>query len=389
MKNKFSYLMFVLAIAVAGCAGYFSVFGLSQLFAGASISVIIMASVLEIGKVVTTTALHRYWSKIATGLKVYLTISVFVLMLITSAGIYGFLSNAYQKTANKLEIHEGEISILEAKKSIFQKNTDENQKIIDNKNNRLDQLSALRGNQENRLDGAENNRGKDRARMDIESSNKEIQNLSREIDEINAKNASLSDSINAYTVKVLQLKSSSDIAGEVGPLKYISQLTGVPMANVVNFLILLLIFVFDPLAIALVLMTNKVFELENDAEEKNNLVPEEKIEHDLENLAIEDVNNINYDIDIQLPIESSSDQVIDTPKIEEYLPDTEPDKKKKTKKEPVIPTGKVTLEDIREVKDRGYSVDVPTPKGNNKIERIGSNKVIKDGDNNKVFFKRG
>ena len=119
MKIKFSYLMLLIALSVAGTAGYFSVWGLSQLFAGASTAVIIMATVLEVAKVITTTALHRYWTKLAMGLKIYLTTGVAVLMLITSAGIYGFLSNAYQKTANKLEIHEGELSVLDGKKQLF------------------------------------------------------------------------------------------------------------------------------------------------------------------------------------------------------------------------------------------------------------------------------
>ena len=124
MKMKFRHIMLIMALSVAGCAAYFSVWGLSQLFAGAGLAVIIMASVLEIAKLVVTTALHTYWNKLAKPLKIYLSISVVVLMLITSAGIYGFLSNAYQKTANKLEIHEGELSVLDGKKSIFQKNID-------------------------------------------------------------------------------------------------------------------------------------------------------------------------------------------------------------------------------------------------------------------------
>ncbi len=95
MKFRFSYLMLLMALSVAATAGYFSVWGLSQLFAGASTAVIIMASILEVGKVVTTTALHRYWDKLAKGLRGYLTVGVLVLMFITSAGIYGFLSNAY------------------------------------------------------------------------------------------------------------------------------------------------------------------------------------------------------------------------------------------------------------------------------------------------------
>ena len=263
MNFKIKYIMLLLALSVAGCAAYFSVWGLSQLFAGASTAVIIMASVLEVGKIVTTTALHTYWDKLAKGLRAYLTLSVVVLMLITSAGIYGFLSNAYQKTANKLEIHEGELSVLDGKKQIFEKSVADNQKIIDSKNKRIDQLSGLRTAQEARLDGSNSNRARNSVRGDISSANTEIQKLSLDIDALNVKNAALSDSISVYNTKALELKSGSEVAAEVGPLKYIAELTGLPMAKVVNYLILLLIFVFDPLAVALILITNRVFQIES------------------------------------------------------------------------------------------------------------------------------
>jgi hypothetical protein len=218
MKFKLKYAMLGLALAVAGCAAYFSVWGLSQLFAGASTAVIIMASVLEIGKLVTTTALHTYWDKLAKSLRVYLAISVCILMLITSAGIYGFLSNAYQSTANKLEIHEGELGLLDTKKGGFEKITADNQKLIDTKTKRLDQLSNLRSNQESRLDNSSSNRSKNSVRGDIKSADGEIQKLNFEIDVLNGKNAVLADSINSYNVKAIQLKSGSSVAAEVGPL---------------------------------------------------------------------------------------------------------------------------------------------------------------------------
>ena len=138
----------------------------------------------------------------------------------------------------------------------------DNTKIIETKTKRAEQLNNLRGNQESRLDNSTNNRNQRNARRDIESSDKQIQVLNTEIDALNAKNIVLSDSVNAYNVKAIELKAGSEVAGEVGPLKYVSELTGTPMANVVNYMILLLIFVFDPLAIALVLATNRVFELE-------------------------------------------------------------------------------------------------------------------------------
>lgn len=291
MKIKFVWIMLLLSILIASCAAYFSIWGLSQLFAGASLSVIIMASILETGKVVTTTALHKYWSYISKPLKVYLTISVGVLMIITSAGIYGFLSNAYQTTSNKLEVHEGQIGVLNSKKVIFENKIAENKKIIDSKMKRVDQLSNLRSNQENRLDASTSNRNRNSVRGDITSANSEIKQLNTDIELLTNKNNTISDSIGVYEIKILNLKSNSEIAGEVGPLKYISALTGISMDRVVNYLILLLIFVFDPLAIALVILTNKAFEVEKniDTIAINPVEKEKIIEPIVEELIVEEL----------------------------------------------------------------------------------------------------
>lgn len=428
--------MLIIALSVAGCAGYFSVWGLSQLFAGASTAVIIMATVLEIGKVVTTTALHRYWDRLAKSLRIYLTISVAVLMLITSAGIYGFLSNAYQKTANKLEIHEGELGVLAGKRELFEKNIADNEKIIITKNKRIDQLTNLRTTQENRLDSAKTNKGKDKVRSDISLATLELQKLSGDIDGINTKNAVLSDSVSKYNVKALELKAGSEVAGEVGPLKYIAELTGLPMGRVVNYLILLLIFVFDPLAIALILMTNRVFQLEGDTNplivKKNAPVieigglnprtisqptPEAiesakiELDRDIEKELTDAIKEYNPEDDM---IDDDNDDVVNEDFADEWREKFEALEKKKEeniepiieeitiptaqatedsvttspvlevpiyKKEPVVTTGKIEVEDIKEIKEnRGYSVKIPQPKGNNTIERI--------GDSNKLFFKR-
>ncbi len=413
--------MLMMALAVAGCAAYFSVWGLSQLFAGASLAVIIMASVLEIGKLVVTTALHTYWDKLAKPLRVYLSISVIVLMLITSVGIYGFLSNAYQKTANKLEIHEGELSVLDAKKSIFQKTIDDNQKIIDTKSKRLDQLSGLRTSQESRIDASKSNRDRKSVRSDIASANSEIQKLSSEIDVLNTKNSVLSDSIGKYNVKALEMKSGSDVAGEVGPLKYIAELTGIPMAKVVNYLILLLIFVFDPLAISLVLATNKAFDLAGEntpLEPKKDLTKEvleeiveqlkDEHEYDTVNEVINDAANdaANENISeepyilesIDVPFEETTileepvieepileEGIIEEPVIEEPMVEIQSSIEMPTNN-PIMSSGKIALEDIKEIKEnqRGYSVNVPHPKSNNGIERVSDNK----SNNGSFFFKR-
>jgi len=466
MKFKLKYAMLGLALAVAGCAAYFSVWGLSQLFAGASVSVIIMASVLELGKLVTTTALHTYWNKLAKTLRIYLAISVVILMVITSAGIYGFLSNAYQSTANKLEIHEGELGVLDAKKATFEKSVVDNQKLIDTKTKRLDQLSNLRSSQESRLDNSGSNRAKNSVRGDIKSADSEIQKLNTEIDVLNAKNIVLSDSINAYNVKAIELKSGSSVAAEVGPLKYIAQLTGISMASVVNYLILLLIFVFDPLAVALVLITNKVFQIEKEEEDETKKILEDIVEvlnnEDEKNVEVQNEPNYNkfkykspgvstreYDNDVlEEPIEFSDDETIEQPifeniidPVDEIIIDGEtgeikfPEKPLEINQEVFLPSpqekeedeeeydeshaldmvmnhilgnyeevvevenevakveeevavveeeilpveeenltakGKITLEEIKEVKERnrGFSVNIPEPKRNNLIQRI-------------------
>lgn len=110
----FTFLVGVSALFVAGCAAFFSVRGIGLLFAGAQTATIIMAAALEFGKLMTASYLHRYWSQTTFLLKTYLTAAVLVLMAITSLGIYGFLSDAYEETRTQVELYEGKIQTLEA-----------------------------------------------------------------------------------------------------------------------------------------------------------------------------------------------------------------------------------------------------------------------------------
>jgi hypothetical protein len=214
-------------------------------------------------------------------------------------------------------------------------------------------------------------------------SNSEIQKLNNEIDGLNAKNLVLADSINAYNVKAITLKSGSEITAEVGPLKYIAELTGISMAKVVNYLILLLIFVFDPLAIALILITNRIFQIESNEEPV--VVVEEPVEsddtEDVDISPIEDEEEL-----IELPAEEPDEEEL----IE--LPAEEPDEEELIElpaeeavvgepivEESVIPKTKIELEDIKEVKERnrGFSVEIPNSMKNNTIERLGKNYRIR------------
>ena len=376
MKFKFSLLVALSAALIAGCAAYYSVFGLSQLFAGASIAVIIMASSLEVAKVVSVSLLQRYWTKLSRGLKIYLMTGVIILVTITSAGIYGFLSNAFQKTASQYEISEGQLSVLNGRKELFEKSILDNKSILETKNKRVQQLTELRANQESRLDAATNTSGKNRARTDINQSTAEIQKLNTEIDALNNKNTTLSDSVAAYSTKVLESKATSGVSGELGPLKYLSELTGQPMNKVVNWFILLLIFVFDPLAVALVIATNRILQLEN---EKSVTQPEIKTEvKPIEEVVVEPEATVEFDANLELEPES------------ELEIEPEPEPLPVYKREPVIPTGTIKFEDIKEIKERtnrGFTQEIPKPT-NNTIQRIGSNKFVKNNDGDKIFFKK-
>ena len=102
-NNIFQYIVGLSALLVAGSAAYYSVFGLSKLFAGATFAVVVMAGSLEFAKLVSASFLYRYWYKVNQILKIYMTIGVVTLVFITSAGIFGFLSNAYQGATIEFE----------------------------------------------------------------------------------------------------------------------------------------------------------------------------------------------------------------------------------------------------------------------------------------------
>jgi len=263
---KFNYLVWFAAFVLAACAAFVSVFGLGQLFAGAGTVVLVMVGGLEFAKLVAASALHRYWDTIPTLIKTYVTIGVIVLISLTSVGIYGFLSNGYQKTANAYNIESSQTDIYEAKRAIYVKRIADGDKIIENKNKRSETLSDLRNNQEVRLDSllAKNwISNANKVRKDIEAANKEIGELNADIDEIMNKNISWADSVAAYDMKMLKVKSESSVTAELGPLKYLADITGWEMSRVVNWLIIVIMLVFDPMAVSLLIMANSIMTIEN------------------------------------------------------------------------------------------------------------------------------
>lgn len=273
-KRIFPTIIALSALSVSASAAFYSVTGLSKLFAGASLEVLIMTGSLEIAKLVIASLLYQYWKQLNKVLRFYLSIATVILIFITSAGIYGFLSAAYQETATQSGIIDKKIELLELKKSRFE----ENRTYYLTEKKELDEsIASLRG-------GLSNNtvqyRDRESGQIITTTSSSQRKALERQlgsaIDSRNGTNTKIevaTDSISKLEIKILGVTSNSEVASELGPLKYISELTDTPMNKVVNILMLVIIFVFDPLAISLVISANFAFDkLKNKDEESEEVV---------------------------------------------------------------------------------------------------------------------
>jgi hypothetical protein len=260
-KKLLFYLIGGLSVILAGTAAFFSIAGLSKLFAGAAVAVIIMASALEVSKLIIASFLYQYWNTIATTLKSYLLIATVIIMMITSIGIYGFLSAAYQETKNAYDLSATFSDSLNSKKVYYETYVATYQKQIDQQNNRLTQLNDIRNSQENRLNtkiGSSYQTDKSSRLTD-----NQINAVTKDIDKLNTILLRYTDSINKLSIATTQAKLKNNLTSDLGPLQFISNTLNIKMDSVVNILIMLFIIVFDPLAITLVLAYNFMKEKED------------------------------------------------------------------------------------------------------------------------------
>ena len=260
-KRLFPLVIALSALAVSGSAAFYSVFGLSKLFAGASLQVIIMAGSLEFAKLVAASLLYQYWGTINKVLRAYLAIAVFVLILITSGGIYGFLSGAYQETATKSELLDKSLAILNQKQIRFQE-VKEDLSIEKTQLNKS--ISELRISLSNPGSVSYYDKEADQVITTTSSSTRralqsELKSTIADRDAVNIKLESILDSISTTDMALLDKEVDNEAERELGPLKYLAEVTGKDMSIVVNWFLLLIIFVFDPLAISLVIAANFAF----------------------------------------------------------------------------------------------------------------------------------
>ena len=260
-ERIFPFIIGLSALSVSASAAFYSVTGLSKLFAGASTEVLIMAGSLEISKLVIASLLYQYWDTINKALKAYLITACFILILITSAGIYGFLSSAYQETAALAGNVDAQIALVETKRD----NVKEQLAVYNAEKSSINEaVTSLR-------DGLSNNviqyKDPETGEIITTTSSSTRRALEKQLDqaierqtEINTRVDKLNQQLFDYETEIVEIQSGSEIAGELGPLKYLAGLTGLGMDQIINYLLLIIIFVFDPLAISLVVAANFAFE---------------------------------------------------------------------------------------------------------------------------------
>ena len=253
-------LIALAALSISASAAFYSVTGLSKLFAGASLAVLIMASSLEGAKLVIASLLYQYWSSLNKFLRTYLTAACFVLMLITSMGIYGFLSGAYQETAALAGNVDKQVELLEIKKTNYEEQlamyTEEKTTLNTN-------ITDLRNGLANNKIQYTNANGD----LITTTSSSTRKSLEKQLDQAIERQTTINGKIDELNAQIFDLETqivdvtiNNDVASELGSLRYIADIFGASMDSVVNVLLLTIVFVFDPLAISLVIAANFAFE---------------------------------------------------------------------------------------------------------------------------------
>ena len=294
-QKRISYLLLTCAIFLASVVGFFSVKGLAQVFAGAGMAIILLGAGIEVSKLVIASFLHRYWDKLTFGYKVGGLIFLFLVIFVTSSGVYGILSQAYTENKNKLMASKSEVALVEEKKKFFtdKKNDLQNeykQIISDIAQTRLQRNTTSSGMMSDSKDVYTDSKGRTSSRSNastrkdylqqVEGLNSDIGKMESRRDGVYVDITNISDSIFYYETKIIAIKSSNDVAVELGPLIYLSEVTNTSLDKVLFWFLMVIVFLADPLAIALLTAyhyTQKVIIEENEKDSDNieeNPIPE-------------------------------------------------------------------------------------------------------------------
>jgi hypothetical protein len=269
-----STLALITALTLSSIAAWYSVVGLTAIFAAAVIPIIIMGGSLEVAKVVTTVWLHRYWDRCRWLMKTYLTGAVIVLALVTSMGIFGFLSKAHMDQGIPTGDVAAQIALIDEKIAIQRELIKSERENIESARRALSQMDAQVSA---RLDRGTTEAGAERSVQIRAQQRRDRQAYAKEIDEAQNRIEKSNANIQALSLEKAPLATQfRKIEAEVGPIKYIAALIygdnpdNATLERAVRWVIILLIFVFDPLALMLVIaaISSYKWEFENKKKEE-------------------------------------------------------------------------------------------------------------------------
>lgn len=338
LRKIFSFptLTLLVALSLSAIAAWYSILGLTAIFAAAVIPIIIMGGALEFAKVITTVWLHRYWDRAGWNLKLYLVPAVVALAFLTSMGIFGFLSKAHSDQTLVSGDVGAKVAIYDEKIKTARDNIDANRKALQQMDAQVDQL----------LGRTTDDKGANRAVQVRRQQRAERTRLQNEIaadQEIIAKLNEEAAPIRAQIRKV---------EAEVGPIKYIAALIygdqvqedTTTLEKAVRWVIILIVFVFDPLALSLVIAAQHSYRWLDD--DLRNRKKEDEDDEKFKETFSDVKGTVDPDLDLDQFLEENFDDIL---KSTEYVePPKEKKDVKKVKRKPVAKPDAVVGEDIRE-----------------------------------------
>ena len=294
---SFPTLTLIVALTLSAIAAWYSVLGLTAIFAAAVIPIIIMGGSLEVAKVVTTLWLHKYWERATWKLKLYLIPAVIALAFLTSMGIFGFLSKAHSDQSLVSGDVGAKVELIDERIKISRENIAMNQVALEQMNNQVDQL----------LGRTDDDVGANRAVQVRRQQARERNRLNNEIEAEQAKIAKLSEEAAPIRAEIRKIEA------EVGPIKYIAAMIygDNPDSNLleraVRWMIILIVMVFDPLALVLVLAAQSSYKwLDDDLRNRKKENEVDKVEEDTEKLLDENLDDMLNETAYSVPEEDDN-----------------------------------------------------------------------------------
>ena len=355
MKKTLLNLILLMSVIMAGTVAYVSVGGLLKVFSGAGTLGMILFASIEIAKVVATSAIHTYGKILGWKYNLLLSLGVVIAMAITSMGIYGFLSSTYKESYSKMTNIESRIELNKSKLAGYKTQLISISSEKEGLSTIISELSS--GLSNNVIEYKDKESGKiirttsSSTRRALE---KQLDRASERQEIVSEKYDDISNKIFEIETNVLEIKLGNDVASELGPLKYLSEVTGVHMDDVMKWFIFLLIIIGDPMAILMVIIFNKVANIERESNEKikNLNIPtsvdiKEVVEEEIKKIEIKEVTE---DLEEIKKVETKEEvkQVVEEVEIKEVIEDLEEIKEEIKEDKEEIEELEEEIEDLEE-----------------------------------------